>query len=142
VSENGSTREILRALNHDTVERHRARMETAQAEILMARRKAIAEHPFGTLKCRAGYRHFLVRGFEKVRGEWSLIALCYNFTRLLNILGINRLIEVIASILRRLLAASHHRKRLKCPEIVQTAQKTEPSLRMLSCFASSISPAV
>ena len=27
----------------------------------------LVEHPFGTLKCRAGYRHFLVRGFVKVR---------------------------------------------------------------------------
>jgi hypothetical protein len=58
-------------------ERHRARMESAGD--LMRRRSAIVEHPFGTLKCRAGYRHFLVRGFEKVRGEWSLMALCFNF---------------------------------------------------------------
>ena len=54
---------------------------------LMRRRSGIVEHPFGTLKCCAGYRHFLVRGFNKGRGEWSLIALCYNFTRVLNILG-------------------------------------------------------
>lgn len=115
-------------------------METAQAEILMARRKAIAEHPFGTLKCRAGYRHFLVRGFEKVRGEWSLMALCYNFTRLLNILGTNRLIEVIASILRRLLAVTHHRKRRNCPEIVQIAKKMRSRFETLPCFASSTCP--
>jgi hypothetical protein len=31
-----------------------------------------------------------VRGFDKVRGEWSLMALCYNFTRVLSILGIDR----------------------------------------------------
>src|SRR5205823_1373598 len=53
-------------------------------------RKALAEHPFGTLKCRAGYRHFLVRGFDKVRGEWSLMALCYNFSRVLRIIGLDR----------------------------------------------------
>ena len=56
----------------------------------MRRRKALAEHPFGTLKCRAGYRHFLVRGFDKVRGEWSLMALCYNFSRVLRIIGLDR----------------------------------------------------
>ena len=44
----------------------------------MRQRACLVEHPFGTLKCRAGYRHFLVRGFDKVRGEWSLMALCYN----------------------------------------------------------------
>jgi hypothetical protein len=26
---------------------------------MMVRRASLAEHPFGTLKCRAGYRHFL-----------------------------------------------------------------------------------
>ncbi len=64
--------------------------QSADAGKLMRRRSAIVEHPFGTLKCRAGYRHFLLRGFNKVRGEWSLMALCYNFTRVLNILGFDR----------------------------------------------------
>ena len=63
---------------------------------MMRRRASLAEHPFGTLKCRAGYRHFLVRGFDKVRGEWSLMALCYNFTRVLNILGIDRFLAHLA----------------------------------------------
>jgi hypothetical protein len=63
---------------------------------LMRRRSAIVEHPFGTLKCRAGYRHFLVRGLDKVRGEWSLMALCYNFTRVLNILGFERFVAAMA----------------------------------------------
>jgi hypothetical protein len=54
---------------------------------------------FGTLKCRAGYRHFLVRGFNKVRGEWSLMALCYNFTRVLNILGFERFVTALAKAL-------------------------------------------
>ena len=62
----------------------------------MRRRSAIVEHPFGTLKCRAGYQHFLVRGFDKVRGEWSLMALCYNFTRVLNILGFDRFMAYLA----------------------------------------------
>ena len=71
------------------------------ADDLMRRRFAIAEHPFGTIKCRAGYRHFLVRGFDKVRGEWSLMALCYNFTRVLNILGFERFVAYVAKALRR-----------------------------------------
>ncbi len=57
----------------------------------------MVEHPFGTLKCRAGYQHFLVRGFDKVRGEWSLMALCYNFTRVLNILGLDGFLAYLAS---------------------------------------------
>jgi hypothetical protein len=67
------------------------------ADKLMRLRSAVVEHPFGTIKCRAGYRHFLVRGFDKVRGEWSLMALCYNFTRLLNILGLEHFMARIAN---------------------------------------------
>src|SRR5437764_5383814 len=67
-----------------------------EASALMRQRAALAEHPFGTLKCRAGYRHFLRRGFDKVRGEWSLMALCYNFSRLLSILGIDRFVACLA----------------------------------------------
>ena len=76
------------------LERHRARMKDADAQ--MRRRAELAEHPFGTLKCRAGYRHFLVRGFNKVRGEWSLMALCYNFSRVLNIVCLDSLIAYLA----------------------------------------------
>jgi transposase len=82
----GERREIERWADEAVIERHRARMRLA-GEDMMRRRKALAEHPFGTLKCRAGYRHFLVRGFDKVRGEWSLMALCYNFSRVLHIIG-------------------------------------------------------
>ncbi|NVO14234.1 MAG: transposase, partial [Rhodoplanes sp.] len=86
ITAKSGTREVLRWVHEDVLDRHRARMQGAGT--LMRRRSALAEHPFGTLKCRAGYRHFLVRGFRKVRGEWSLMALCYNFTRVLAILGL------------------------------------------------------
>ncbi len=81
-------RTVERWEHEDVIERHRTRMAGGAAR--MRRRATLAEHPFGTLKCRAGYRHFLLRGFDKVRGEWSLMMLCYNFTRVLNILGLDR----------------------------------------------------
>jgi len=104
LSAKGKRREIYRWEHEDVIERHRARM--AQAGTLMRRRGALAEHPFGTLKCRAGYRHFLVRGFNKVRGEWSLMALCYNFTRVLNIMGFERFVACVAKVLLSRLRAS------------------------------------
>ncbi|WP_426443521.1 transposase [Bradyrhizobium genosp. P] len=79
----------------------------------------MVEHPFGTLKCRAGYRHFLLRGFNKVRGEWSLMALCYNFTRLLNILGFEgfmaAVVKTLLSCLSALVARPHGLKRRPTP---------------------------
>jgi hypothetical protein len=86
-------RRIIERWEHEgVIERHRARMAQTKATEMMKLRKALAEHPFGTLKCRAGYRHFLMRGFEKVRGECSLMVLCYNFTRVLTIIGLDRFI--------------------------------------------------
>ena len=101
LSPKGLQRTIRRWEHEDVLDRHRARMQGAGE--LMRRRSAIVEHPFGTLKCRAGYRHFLVRGFNKVRGEWSLMALCYNFTRVLNILGFEGFAACMEKLFRALL---------------------------------------
>jgi hypothetical protein len=89
-------RSVFRWEHEAVLERHRARMANEDTSQLMRRRSAIVEHPFGTLKCRAGYQHFLVRGLDKARGEWSLMALCYNFTRVLNILGFDRFTAYLA----------------------------------------------
>jgi transposase len=94
VTEKTPTRTVQRWEHEDVLDRHRARMAAADAP--MRRRAELAEHPFGTLKCRAGYQHFLVRGFVKVRGEWGLMALSYNFTRVLNILGFDDLMAYLA----------------------------------------------
>src|ERR1700730_9067861 len=94
----GPYRTIARWEHEDVLERHRARMQGSSE--LMRRRSGLVEHPFGTIKCRAGYRHFLLRGFNKVRGEWSLMALCYNLTRVLNILGFERFVACMAAKMR------------------------------------------
>nr|VFJ91367.1 MAG: Transposase [Candidatus Kentron sp. H]VFJ93985.1 MAG: Transposase [Candidatus Kentron sp. H]VFJ99138.1 MAG: Transposase [Candidatus Kentron sp. H] len=78
-------RQISRWVDEDVVERHRARME--QNPDMMKKRAAIVEHPFGTLKHRAGINHFLMRGLEKCRAEFCLMTLVYNFSRVLKILG-------------------------------------------------------
>ena len=95
LSQKSKIRTVYRWQHEDVIDRHRARMQEAGA--VMRQRACLVEHPFGTLKCRAGYRHFLVRGFAKVRGEWSLMALCYNLARVLNILGFDGFVAVCAS---------------------------------------------
>jgi len=130
VTDKPPTREILRWEHEEVIERHRARMHNASD--MMRRRKALVEHPFGTLKCRAGYRHFLVRGFNKVRGEWGLMALCYNFTRLLNILGFDRVMAELTQhfaglfrFVRRIIAARGSIGRDLVRFCAQTAPKPE-----------------
>jgi Transposase DDE domain len=120
-------RTIARWEHEDVLERHRARMQGADQ--LMRRRSAIVEHPFGTIKCRAGYRHFLVRGFNKVRGEWSLMALCYNFTRVLNILGFEGFVAGMAKAFRSPLAARP--APVGCLQLLLDAFSTNIPVRLL-----------
>jgi transposase len=80
-------RAVTRWEHEEVIEAHRARMAAQGAE-KMAQRAQLCEHPFGTLKMRCGWTHFLMRGLDKVRAELSLLVLGYNFTRVLHILGL------------------------------------------------------
>ncbi len=40
--------------------------------------------------------YFLCRGLAKVRGEFSLATLAYNLQRVINLLGVPRLLEAVA----------------------------------------------
>ena len=47
-----------------------------------ARRKVIAEPPFGQIKEAQGFRRFCQRGIERVGDEWGLICLSHNILKL------------------------------------------------------------
>lgn len=95
-------RRLLHNEYEEVLVAHNERM--ASNPLIMRERSAAAEHPFGTLKRRAGWDHFLVRGLEKVRGEWSLMALAYNFTRVLNIIGFEQFMAYCTQQAKRLAA--------------------------------------
>jgi hypothetical protein len=59
-------------------------------------RKSLVEHPFGTMKRGMDQGYFLTRGLVKVRGEMSLTILAYNLKRVMNIMGIEALIDAVA----------------------------------------------
>ena len=59
-------------------------------------RKSLSEHPFGTIKRFMDSGYCLMKGKQKVRGEFSLIFLAYNLKRVINILGGKKLIENMA----------------------------------------------
>ena len=45
---------------------------------VIAQRKAIVEHPFGSIKFWQEQRAFMMRGLEKVRGESNLSPVAYS----------------------------------------------------------------
>jgi hypothetical protein len=61
----------------------------------MRLRKALCEHPFGTIKRWFGYTHFLLKGLAKVRTEWSLITLVYNLKRVLKLVSLEKLLAAV-----------------------------------------------
>jgi len=67
-----------------------------RARALFARRKALAEHPYGTMKRGMDQGYFLLKGLRKVRGEFSLTVLAYNLKRVLNLVTVPRLLEALA----------------------------------------------
>jgi transposase len=72
-----------------------ARTRLRERPQVMAQRRALAEHPFGTMKFWLGYRAFLNRGLEMVRAEFSLTCLAYNLRRTLNLLGVRQLLATL-----------------------------------------------
>jgi len=83
-------RQVSRWEHEHIVEAHRVRMAEKGSDV-MQQRAALVEHPFGTLKQWCGSTHFLLRGMEKVAAEMDLLMLCYNFKRVLSILGVDAL---------------------------------------------------
>lgn len=61
-----------------------------------AERMCLSEHPFGTIKRTMGFSYFLLRGIEKVTGEFALMCLGYNIKRAKNLLGFDKMMEIMA----------------------------------------------
>ena len=89
----GRFRSVSRMENEAVLDRMQARL-AKRPEILGQRRETV-EHPFGTIKQWMNQGAFLMRGLEKVRGEFSLTALAYNIRRVLNIVAFSDLIAAV-----------------------------------------------
>jgi transposase len=63
-------------------ERMVAKVRTPEGKALYARRKVIVEPVFGQIKEARGFRRFLLRGLDAIRGEWRLICLTHNLLKI------------------------------------------------------------
>ena len=90
---NQANRTITREENEHLMEAMAARMKQQPQKFKL--RKTLAEHPFGTIKRWFGYTHFLLKGLEKVRCEWSLTTLAYNLKRVLNLVSFEKLMAAV-----------------------------------------------
>ena len=68
--------------NPTPVEAMAHRLQTRAGRDLYALRKQTPEPVFGIIKSVLGFRQFLLRGLERVRGEWSLVTMAWNLKRM------------------------------------------------------------
>ena len=64
------------------VEAMRAKLKAGGHTSPYRLRKQLPEPVFGQIKQARGFRQFLMRGLENVRGEWSLICTVHNLLKL------------------------------------------------------------
>jgi Transposase DDE domain len=60
----------------------RRRLRTPQGKQLYGLRKQTPEPVLGIIKSVMGFRQFLLRGLDCVRGEWSLVTMAWNIKRM------------------------------------------------------------
>jgi transposase len=68
--------------NPTPVEAMAHRLQTPEGKKLYAKRKHTPEPVFGIIKSVLGFRQFLLRGLNSVRGEWSLVTMAWNVKRM------------------------------------------------------------
>lgn len=64
------------------VQRMRRKLQTKVGHEIYVWRKTIVEPVFGQVKQARGFRQSLLRGIDKVRGEWALVCLTHNILKL------------------------------------------------------------
>jgi len=69
------------------VDRMSRKLHRKAGAAVYAARKAIVEPVFGQIKQARGFRQFLLRGLEKVQGEWSLVCTTHNILKLYRLYG-------------------------------------------------------
>ncbi len=60
----------------------RERLSTQAGREAYAKRRQSVEPVFGTVKWVMGFRSFLLRGLQKVKGEWRIATTAFNIRKI------------------------------------------------------------
>ena len=86
-------RKLLISVNSEVLARAGERLAALPGA--MRQRAGLVEHPFGTIKDRHGHGGLLCRGLALAGAEMGLSGWAYNFTRVVNLIGAEALLEAI-----------------------------------------------
>lgn len=90
-------RTVSRLIKEEVRERLEAQYEEPESQKIYKLRMQKVELPFGHIKRNLKVNAFLLRGLEGVKAEMSLLASCFNISRMITILGVQGLVEKLAS---------------------------------------------
>jgi len=93
-TQNNRGRVIKRLVGEEVLEQMAQRLKLRPEKMKL--RSQLVEHPFGTMKRGMNQGYFLLKGIKKVAAEMSLTVLCYNLKRVLNIVGVKKMIRAVA----------------------------------------------
>lgn len=79
-------RSIFLNVHDDQFRAMRTKLNGAYGKGIYARRKTIVEPVFGHIKESLGFRQFLLRGLEKVNGEFAIVCIAHNLRKIINTL--------------------------------------------------------
>lgn len=82
-NKNAKARTVRRDEYEELRQAHRAKMNTPEAEAAYSLRQYTVEPVFGNIKHNLGYRDFLLRGRDKVKGEFAIMCTVHNLLKLL-----------------------------------------------------------
>ena len=90
-------RTISRLIKEEVRERLETQYEQPESQEIYKLRMQKAELPFGHIKRNLNVNAFLLRGLEGVKAEMSLLASCFNVSRMITILGVEGLVKKLAT---------------------------------------------
>lgn len=90
-SKNG--RRVTRLIKEDVRQRLEEQYERPESQAVYKLRMQKVELPFGHIKRNLGVGSFLLRGRNGAKAEMSLLASCFNITRMISIMGVAGLVE-------------------------------------------------
>lgn len=88
-------RTVTRLLKEELVQKLEKQYEQPESQRIYELRKQKVELPFGHIKRNLKADSFLLRGLDGVKAEASLLAGCFNISRIISIIGVSGLIGTL-----------------------------------------------
>ncbi len=91
-------RKVTRHLKEDSRQEFERKYMLAENQEIYKLRKQKVELPFGHIKYNLGVSGFFLRGLAGVKAEFSIMTSCFNITRMMRLLGTEKLIELLRAV--------------------------------------------